>query len=52
MTELKIYYPTGLISVFSYSPLRSDIVQSLSNPRLLINGSFGANPDSTVRDNR
>ena len=44
MTELKIYYPTGLISVVSYSPLRADIVQPLESPGLLTNGSFGANP--------
>ena len=43
MTELKIYYPTGLISVVSYSPLRADIVQPLKSPGLLTNGSFGAN---------
>lgn len=46
MTELKIYYPTGLIAQIDYSPApsRFNIVQPLSDPGLMVNGDPGAYP--------
>jgi len=44
MTELKIYYPTGLIGVVDYSssPFHCNLVQPLKSPGLLVNGGPGA----------
>lgn len=46
MTELKIYYPTGLIGVVDYSstPFHCNLVQPLESPGLLVNGNPGAYP--------
>ena len=43
MTELKIYYPTGLVSIINYARSSMDLVRPLVNPGLLISGVFEAN---------
>jgi len=44
MTELKIYYPTGLISQVNYARSSFDLVQPLKSPGLLVSGVPGAYP--------
>jgi hypothetical protein len=51
MTELKVYYPTGLIAQVSYNPsLHFDLVQPLDNPGSLFPGGFGAYPVQGLTD--